>query len=155
MWTWVDRNLRLARELPCVPFGGVHVVTAGDLYQLPPPKGLPIFANVALWTLFELIELPGNHRASKDPAWAALLARLRVGKWTADDITTLQQRVVRKQTRLRPLEGALHLYATRDATARVNEKLLSDLQRRSEVEEYECPATDTYAKDATPSPPEN
>ena len=92
----VDKHLRLVRRSD-LPLGGVHLVAFGDLYQLPPPKNLPIYAALHLWKLFELCELAGNHRAALDPSWAQLLGRVRVGAWTDDDIDTLRSRVVRKQ----------------------------------------------------------
>ena len=90
----MDRNLKTARSRKDQPFGGVHVVAFGDLYQLPPPRNLPVYAALHLWKLFELCELEGNHRAASDPAWAQLLGRVRVGAWTEDDIRTLHSRVV-------------------------------------------------------------
>ena len=35
----MDAHLRLARNIPLIPFGGLHVIFMGDLYQLPPPGG--------------------------------------------------------------------------------------------------------------------
>ena len=35
----MDSHLRLARNIPLIPFGGLHVIFMGDLYQLPPPGG--------------------------------------------------------------------------------------------------------------------
>ena len=35
----IDKHLRLARDMPLIPFGGLHMVLIGDLYQLPPPGG--------------------------------------------------------------------------------------------------------------------
>ena len=42
----VDQHLRLARDMPHLPFGGVHLILLGDLYQLPPPKGLDRCKNM-------------------------------------------------------------------------------------------------------------
>eukprot|EP00971_Amphidinium_carterae_P057351 1133862-Amphidinium_carterae.1 len=35
-------------------------------------------------------ELDGNHRAARDPGWAQLLARVRVGDHTDEDIAALE-----------------------------------------------------------------
>ena len=35
----MDQHLQLARDMPGVPFGGLHIIFIGDLYQLPPPGG--------------------------------------------------------------------------------------------------------------------
>lgn len=35
----MDARLRLARDMPYISFGGLHVIFMGDLYQLPPPGG--------------------------------------------------------------------------------------------------------------------
>ena len=35
----MDRHLRMTRDAPLIPFGGVHLALIGDLYQLPPPAG--------------------------------------------------------------------------------------------------------------------
>ena len=153
---FVDRNLRLARHRPNDDFGGVHVVAFGDLYQLPPPRNLPVYAASNLWINFELCELDGNHRAALDPDWAQLLGRVRVGKWTDKDIKVLASRVCGKRgSKLQPAERATRLYATRAAVASANEQLLHHhLQTRAGIE-YHCPAADTYITSSAASPPEN
>ncbi|CAJ1367210.1 unnamed protein product [Effrenium voratum] len=150
----IDANLRLAREMPHIPFGGIHVVLFGDLYQLPPPGGLPIFAS-PLWNLFELCELRGNHRAAKDPEWAALLARVRVGEWTEADVAAIRARVVRERNQVRPAPAAVKLYATRAAVAESNATYLQ--QRVAETSElvHELPAADRYIRTNLPSYPDN
>ena len=35
----MDAHLRLARNMPLIPFGGVLMIFMGDLHQLPPPSG--------------------------------------------------------------------------------------------------------------------
>ena len=72
------------------------------------PTGLPVFAS-KLWELFELCELEGNQRAARDPAWAALLARVRVGKHTKEDEKVLTSLVLTKASKRKPAPSAIHL----------------------------------------------
>ena len=151
----MDKNLQLARNRPDLPFGGVHLVAFGDLYQLPPPLSRPIYAAALLWKLFELCELTGNHRAALDPDWARLLGRVRVGKWTESDLKILAGRVTTKKSKFQPADAATHLFATRAAVSKFNlEKLEHHLNTRSGIE-YHCPAVDTYTSSCAPSLPEN
>ncbi|CAK9033287.1 ATP-dependent DNA helicase PIF1 (DNA repair and recombination helicase PIF1) (PIF1/RRM3 DNA helicase-like protein), partial [Durusdinium trenchii] len=149
----IDQHLRLARDMPYIPFGGLHVVFIGDLYQLPPPGGLPIFAS-KLWPLFELCELDGNQRAARDPAWAALLARVRVGQWTQEDIQTLESMVLKKYGNRKPAAGAVHLVATRRAVADGNRACLQECVESAHAEMLECPAVDISVNACTLLPPE-
>ena len=151
----IDRNLRLARHRPHAEFGGVHIVAFGDLYQLPPPRNLPVYAAINLWVQFELCELKGNHRAALDPDWAALLGRVRVGEWSSEDIKTLESRVRKKGSKLQPAEGATYLYATRAAVANANaQRLKHHLETMTGIQHH-CPATDIYITSSAPSPREN
>ena len=152
----LDQHLRLARDMPRVPFGGVHVIFSGDLYQLPPPGGLPIFAS-ALWLMFQLCELEGNQRAAKDAEWAQLLARIRVGKWTVEDIFQLQDMVLKKAKKKdneQPAPKAVYLYPTRRAVAEQNSVYLEEHISRTGVRLYRSPALDTSVKTGAPLSPE-
>ena len=147
----IDQHLRLARDMPRVPFGGLHVIFAGDLYQLPPPGGLPAFAS-QLWLLFQLCELEGNQRAAKDPEWAAILARIRVGKWTEEDIQRL--RGMKSNSNKQPAPKAVHLYPTRRAVAESNRLYIEDHINRTGAKLYESPALDINVKTGAPLTPE-
>ena len=115
--------------------------------------GLPIFAS-KLWPLFELCELEGNQRAAKDPEWAALLARLRVGQWTDADVETLRSLVITRGSARMPAPGAVHLYGTRAAVARRNQNYIAEHVRTSRVELHDCPAADISVNTGAPLAPE-
>ncbi|CAE7243226.1 pfh1 [Symbiodinium sp. KB8] len=149
----LDQHLRLARDTPNLPFGGVHIVFAGDLYQLPPPGGHPLFKS-QLWLLFRLCELRGNQRAAKDPEWAALLARVRVGKCTEKDIKELRDMVVKPSSSKQPAPKAVHLYATRRAVAESNRTYFEEHVSRTNADIYESPALDVNVRTGAPLSPE-
>ena len=151
----IDRHLRLATRQAHLPFGGVHLVMFGDLYQLPPPHGQPIFAAERLWSNFRLLELEGNQRAAQDPEFAALLARLRIGDWTQEDIQVLNSRVKRKRNGIHPGPNATHLHATREAVAVTNAKVYQQLIRDTNANGYDCPCIDTYTQTGEIADPEN
>ncbi len=92
----ISARLQQLRRQPSQPFGGVSLLVAGDLCQLPPPQGSPVFAATLLWHQLEVLELEGNHRAAEDPDFAALLGRARLGECTAADYAALRARVVHR-----------------------------------------------------------
>ncbi len=151
----IDRHLRLATRRTHQPYGGIHIVMFGDLYQLPPPHGQPIFAAERLWTNFRLLELEGNQRAAQDPEFAALLARLRIGTWTRDDVQVLKSRVKRKRNGIHPGPYATHLHATREAVAVTNAKVYQQHIQDTHTQGCECPCIDTYTQTGEISDPEN
>ena len=85
-------------------FGGKSILLVGDLLQLPPVKGRPIFAkpkceknislwssNENLWSSFEVITLNTNFRQGISE-WTKCLNRLRIGEITEEDRSMLEQR---------------------------------------------------------------
>ena len=82
-------------------FGGVCVLSVGDLLQLNPVGESPVYLNLNqslsnlagnLWTnLFKIYELRQIVRQKNDPDFSELLNRMRKGSSTPDDIVTLQE----------------------------------------------------------------
>ena len=88
-----------------LPYGGVHLIRSGDLFQLKPVAESWIFKRHAednadpLWVqhvwMYELKTIVRQ----KDPLFAELLNRLREGKHTPEDLETLMD-TARKPTHL-------------------------------------------------------
>ena len=86
------------------PFGGVHMIVVGDLYQLRPVMDRWIFDNskhgyetlaVNLWKeYFTMHELKEIMRQKDDQLFAKALNRLREGKHTAHDIALFKTRIL-------------------------------------------------------------
>ena len=87
-----------------LPFGGLHVIVIGDLYQLKPCQDLHIFLNLPtdygalatnLWTEhFITYELDQIMRQQDDLPFANVLNNIRRAQHTQADITYLQQRLI-------------------------------------------------------------
>ena len=75
------------------PFGGFNIIVIGDLYQLRPVKGAPIFEHRTLWRLFSFKHLSENVRQSSDREYGRLLHRARLGLLIPDDIGALKTRL--------------------------------------------------------------
>ena len=103
------------------PFGGVHVILVGDLFQLRPVGDAWIFANNSndysslapnLWqshfTMFELTEIM---RQKDDASFAELLNRIREGKHTDEDMRVLKTRATTSEdASYQSLKNELHLF---------------------------------------------
>ena len=71
------------------PFGSYNMILTGDLFQLKPVTGLPIYRNHKLWHLFAYTQLNENVRQAGDPIYARLLNRARQGILLDKDIQLL------------------------------------------------------------------
>ena len=98
-------NLRLQQIMGTKePFGGISLITVGDLFQLKPVFDKWIFENSQtgynalannIWTdRFMHFELTEIMRQKDDKSFAELRNRLREGKQSDDDIAVLKQRLV-------------------------------------------------------------
>lgn len=103
-----------------LPFGGYHMAFCGDVAQLPPVRDVSLWGGFhpsstlqhavaisaapkkkgqiethgrGLWRgCSEVVVLEENHRAASDPAFVAMLERIRIGKATTVDWSLLLSR---------------------------------------------------------------
>ena len=66
-----------------IAFGGLNVIIAGDLAQLPSVTGLPVYKS-SEWKLFYPLFLREPQRQSYDKQYYNILQEIRIGKITSD-----------------------------------------------------------------------
>ena len=112
------------------PFGGISILGVGDLLQLNPVGGSPVFSTRkdtyqalagSLWQdCFKLFELSEIVRQKGDPEFAEILSRVRTNKYTAEDITFLKN--LERNDHIS--EDVIHLYMTNKQASSHNEEML-------------------------------
>ena len=147
----MDRRMRTLRRRPWQPMGGVQTVALGDFCQLPPvgdaktASGRFCFHAPAFSELFgpRTFKLTQPMRQADDPAFAALLSRMRVtpGGMSEDDARLLHARVY--AVHARPMARP-YLFSKRDATSAHN--ALCAQQLGADVPMYEWVADDWVAR---------
>ncbi|KAL5259662.1 hypothetical protein ACHWQZ_G009943 [Mnemiopsis leidyi] len=93
-------------------FGGKCVIVFGDLLQLPPVKGQPVFEelnskdiqkltgglsiSLNLWRFFQFDELRINQRqaGAQNSSWSTILSRIRIGTQSPADIELIKSRLI-------------------------------------------------------------
>ena len=115
-----------------LPFGGVNVITVGDLYQLKPVMGKFVFEDYRnnygplatnLWTEhFKIYELTEIMRQKDDKKFVQLLNRLRIGAHTKNDIKILKSTKT-KNKHLKNKNSIIHFYPTLQQVHLHNEKV--------------------------------
>ena len=115
-----EKLSRLKQKLS-LPYGGLHIVFAGDLRQLEPvsdkfKQKRPVYEETCIefkeWVNC-YIELQGTHRFKKDPLWGQILLRFRNGTVTTRDIDDVNERVANVSTVL-PKQIRYATYFNRD-----------------------------------------
>ena len=115
-------------------FGGKALIAVGDLYQLPPSKGKPIFVDhkeellnlCHPWKDITLIVLTEIMRQKNDTEFAELLNRLRTGASVDTDIETMNSSIISTNDPCYPWE-ALHVFAENSAVKEHNSMMLDKL----------------------------
>ena len=149
----VDESLRLNRDRPGEPFGGVQVVLFGDLFQLPPvvanpaERALfegptagyrsPYFFDARVWgelgrqdepQALEMLELNTVFR-QKARQFVRLLDAVREGHFDHDDLLDLNQRAVDESAF--GAEPAITLTSTNRLADAINQRELGRLEGRA------------------------
>jgi hypothetical protein len=92
-----EYHLRLLMEISYKAYGGLSIIYAGDMSQLKPVLGKPIYLekDFELWNgVHTFLELKTNHRFKKDPEWGKLLTRFRDNGPTTGDVDIINSRVI-------------------------------------------------------------
>ena len=135
------------QEIKCNqdPFGGVHIILVGDLFQLRPVGDGWIFGDVSssysslapnLWrshfTMFELTEIM---RQKDDVQFAELLNRIREGKHTRSDLEVLQSREIFVDSpEYQKVKNELHLFPCNSEVDAHNENVYnSTITMKTEI----------------------
>jgi hypothetical protein len=121
-WLKLDKLLRRYKQVPNVPFGGVHMVLVGDFLQMPPVKADPIYIDPAekakvktadiegfeLWRKFTtVVVLEESVRFRHDPEWGEGCRLARLGQWTPGFIKLINSRVLSRHDRAESPPAAL------------------------------------------------
>lgn len=140
----IDRSLKLNRGSKR-PFGGVRMILAGDLHQLPPVvsnQEAPIlheryggsyFFNAPAFREAEFALLALKHVFRQaDPRFLALLGALRTGRVTPADELILQRLVANRNAA--EASGTHVVLTPNNANAfRINQTRLASIQGRSKI----------------------
>ena len=136
------------------PFGGLSIITVGDLFQLKPVFDHWIFENsndgytalaTNLWQqYFQMFELSEVMRQRDDKDFAEILNRIREGKHTEADIGVLKERILKlsPQHPDYPINST-HLFSTNMAVDQHNH----DIFHKSTNEKVEIKAIDIVLGD--------
>lgn len=129
----IDRALKLVKNKPSTPFGGVKLVLFGDMYQLPPVVGKrdekywqhyvsPYFASATVWNQVEAckIELRQSYR-QENLDYQRILEEFRNCELSESTLTKLSSFVKD------PVPTASHLFSTNKEVNAFNAKMLSEL----------------------------
>ena len=163
---WVDMSYRLCqiKQIDDLPFGGVHVLAVGDLFQLLPVKGRPLWqmehidahsqvkgyplGNNVWKDQIKMFELDEIMRQKDEKKYAELLNRLRESPLTDADLQYLKGQIIPRKSAI--ISDASYIALTNDKCAEINDLWFSKAPTENQ---YLIEAIDTHAANA-PVPPE-
>jgi hypothetical protein len=120
-------------------FGGMHMIVAGDFFQLKPIGEFFCFKS-ELFRPFECVWLEENMRQRNDREWCNLLDRIRMGELTTEDRSVLNDRVITDKSEMDTLNVDMRLYPTLKQVAEYNSLKQSELPNNA----IRIPSIDLY-----------
>ena len=130
-------------------FAGKAILLVGDLLQLPPVKGTPIYSkpyskksqalwssDENLWHSFEVVTLTVSHRQAIGE-WLDCLNRLRKGEMNSKDVELLEGRRLQHFPELNQ-KDATHAYYTNDEVDLYNQKMMDSMDGDYQTITAEC-----------------
>jgi hypothetical protein len=162
---WVDMSHRLCKikQIDDLPFGGVHVLAVGDLFQLLPVMGRPLWqmehidahsqvkgyplGNNVWKDQIKMFELDEIMRQKDEKKYAELLNRLRESPLSDADLQYLKGQIIPKDSDIIP--DASYIALTNDKCEKINDHWFFMAPKENQ---YRIKAIDTHAANA-PVPP--
>jgi PIF1-like helicase/Helitron helicase-like domain at N-terminus len=148
MLYFISSRLGQLKHKETVPFGGINVVFFGDLMQLPPVNGMPVFFKpfncvFHLWGMFTLVELTENMRQQGDTTFADLLNALRVGKMSSQHFSLLMSKKLTSEDLAGDfaVEKVIRIYPTR-AQVEIHNNAVLELHRSNGSQIFKIKAND-------------
>ena len=130
----IDKRLATIKDNN-LPFGNMNLIVIGDFFQLRPVRGKFAFCS-PLWQNFQPLFLDENVRQIKDPIYAHLLNRARIGQLSSEDIDLLKTRMMQPKT-----TNIMHMYPKIKQVAEWNTKR----QKQINGLFYRCSATHIFS----------
>jgi hypothetical protein len=107
------------------PFGGLIVVAFGDLLQLPPVNGLPVYRSY-LWNQFFPLVLTVCRRQGEDLEFVKMLNEVRIGK-ISDESWALLERLYHEFTLSERMWQSTFIVSRRQTASSINDAVSRSL----------------------------
>ena len=90
LFSFISEMFSIIKQVT-IAFGGINVIVAGDLAQLPPVTGLPVY-KLSEWKLFYPLFLKEPQRQSHDKEYYNILQEIRMGNISLNTWNLLYQK---------------------------------------------------------------
>jgi PIF1-like helicase len=110
-----------------IAFGGLNVIVAGDLAQLPPVTGLPVYKS-SEWKLFYPLFLREPQRQNHDKKYYDMLQEIRMGKISLNTWNLLYQKAAKSnQQPLHEILNTTNIVGYKKTASKINNMICNML----------------------------